>query len=863
MVRKREGLIKRFLSDDGFDFPEQLTQIIDEYIVSIFEKGLSAKKLMNSGHPFALIALGGLGRREQCIHSDIDLLILFEKTVPKEVKAFIQELVYPLWDARFQVGYAVRNIDECLHLAFERFDILTTVLDARLICGLPGIYISFLKKFRSMLYSGYMKSTLNYLYEYGEQRHSDYGDSAQLISPDLKSGFGGLRDYHTLLWYAKIKSNIKKRRDLEYYGFLSPLEYTTLEQSLKDIWRIRNFLHFITKRRCDILHFEYQAELADLIGYRHKKGHTDVETFLGDLHNRMDFLKQIHHISLEDILYGFRRTMAGSRPKSIKTYGLVIIKKRLYFKNTVVILQKPDLLIKIFFESAKRKIPLSIAARRIVSEFLHLIDDEFIKNRNTVKIFKKIIALSSQKFNVLDIMLITGILGKLIPEFTAIINKIQYNHYHLFPVDRHSILCVQIVNDFKKPADSKISAFYSSVFKEIKDKKLLLFTGLLHDIGKSSPEKEHLKSGAKIAKTILERFGFSPPEIRDAAFLIENHLIFIQTATRRDIADEETAIYMAKKVVKPRLLRMLFLLTVADSQATGPKAWNEWTANLLKDLFLKTLGILKNGELASKKAQHLVEKKKKRVLRFFSKRGRAEETMPLLEVMSQRYLFHTHFRNIIDHINVYKELGNKQFTWQILKEGDADYRNVIICRKSIPGFYSKIAGVFFLNGIDIIGSQIYPFGETHMLDLYTVKPPKDRVFEAEKWKKAEADLIQALGEDHFLDKALSKIPKILNVPSGQKPEPNKVRIDNELSSFFTIVEVLTYNFPGLLFSVTNALYRSGVKVDVAMVATKVDQVIDIFYVRSIETYNKIETEQRLEQIKIAILKSLPQIQARR
>lgn len=859
MVRKRECLIERFLSGESFDFPEQFSQIIDEYIIAVFERSVSAKRLITSGYSFVLIALGSLGRKEQCIHSDIDLLILFEKNFPHEVESFVQELLYPLWDARFQVGYGIRNMNESLQLAFERFDILTTVLDARLICGEPIIYASFLENFRSMLSSEYMKKTLNHLYEYGEKRHSEFGDSTQLISPDLKSGFGGLRDYHTLLWYAKIKSDIKTRRDLEYYGFLSPLEYVALEESLNDIWRIRNFLHHITKRRCDILHFEYQAELAGLLAYNHKKDHRDVETFLGDLHNRMDFLKQIHHITFENIFYTIQRKKRGNNPKPIKTYGLLIIKKRLYFKNTVVILQKPDLLIKIFLESAKRKIPLSVSARRVVSEFLHLADDDLIKSRNTIKILKKIIALSSPNFNVLDIMLVTGILGKLIPEFSGIINKIQYNHYHLFPVDKHSIRCVQILNNFRKPAESKLAALYSSVFKDIRNKNLLLFTALLHDIGKSVPEQEHSKSGAKIAKPILERFGFSPPEIRDAVFLIENHLILIQTATRRDISDEETAIYMAKKVVKVRLLRMLFLLTVADSQATGPKAWNEWTANLLKDLFLKTMGILQKGELASKKAQYLINKKKKRVLRFFARRAEQGETIPLLEAMSQRYLLNTHFKNIIDHINLYRKLGDKQFTWQILKEKDSDYRSVIICRKSILGFYSKIAGVFFLNGIDIINSQTHPFGETHMLDIYTVKPPKDRIFETEKWKKAEEDLIHALGDDHFLDNVLSKIPKVLTVSSGHKPEPNKVRIDNEISNFFTIIEVLTYDFPGLLFSVTNALYRNGVKMDVAMVATKIDQVIDVFYVRSIKSYNKIESEQSLKQIKSAILQSLPQI----
>ncbi|MBU1585127.1 MAG: [protein-PII] uridylyltransferase [Proteobacteria bacterium] len=850
LIKKREALIEQFLLGNEPAFLEKHSSILDEYFFTIFEKSIAARKITIAGTPFAIIALGGYGRNEQCIHSDIDLLILFEKTIPPEVEAFVQELLYPLWDARFEVGYAVRNINECLEMAFERFDILTTILDARFICGASLIYTSFMEKFRSDLSAKYLKDTLNYLFEHGEKRHFDFGDSTYLITPDLKSGFGGLRDYHTLLWYAKIKSDIKTRRDLEYYGFLSHFEYLSLTESLTDIWKIRNFLHYITKRKCDTLHFEYQTELAGLLGYRTKKRQPDVERFLGDLHNRMDFLKQINQITFEDILGSCRIKKGTAEARPTKTDGLVIKRRRLHFANTVAILQKPDLLLKIFLESGQRKISLSIEARRVVSEFLHLVDDDIKKNQTCIKIFKKILSLSYWEFNVLNVMLATGILEKFIPEFSALMNKIQYNHYHLFPVDKHSIRCVQIINSFKDHSESVTDALYYAVFKEVRNKNVLLFAALLHDIGKSDPQKEHSKTGAKIAKPILKRFRFTSTEIEDAVFLIENHLILIKTATRRDISDEETAVYIANKIGKIRLLRMLYLLTVADSKATGPKAWNDWTENLLKDLFLKTMGILKKGELASKKTQRLIDKKKNEVQRLLKERWREDEINKQLESMPQRYLVYIPAQSIVDHINLYRNLGPKDFIWQISKENNSDIRTVSICGKDKPGFYSKIAGVFFLNGLDIVASQAYSLGEEHVLDIFKVKPPKDRLFEKEKWEKAENDLNQAISDDHFLDNAVNKIPGTLKVSSGKNPEPNTVRIDNETSSFFTIIEVFTYDFPGLLFSITNALYRNHINVNVAMVATKVDQVVDIFYVRGLENDAKIETKEQLVQIKM-------------
>jgi [protein-PII] uridylyltransferase len=862
LIRKKQTLIQKFLADGQPHFLDSLTRILDEYVFTVYEKSITARKMVIAGQPFAVIALGGYGRKEQCIHSDIDLLILFENAVPPEVEAFVQEIVYPLWDSRFEVGYAVRHMDECIDMAFERFDILTTVLDARFICGNSLIYSRFKEKFRHRLSTRHYKQTLDYLFEHGIKRLENFGDSTFLVTPDLKSGFGGLRDYHTLLWYAKIKSDIKERRDLEYYGFLSHFEYRTLDKTLHYIWRIRNWLHHITGRKCDTLHFEYQTEMADLLNYKNQGGQPDVEIFLGDLHAKMEFLKQINQITFEDIMTSSRIRKEPVTPRLTKTSGLVIQKRRLYFANTVVILQHPELLLKIFLESGRRRIPLSIEARRVVSEFLHLVDDDIRTDPANIKIFKQILALSFWEFNVLNVMLSTGILERIIPEYKAIRNKIQYNHYHLFPVDKHSIRCVQVINSFREPGTDVNTSLYASVYKEVRNKNLLRVTALLHDIGKSDPAKEHSNTGAEIAGPILERLGFNPTETTDAQFLIRHHLLLAKTATRRDVFDEETAVYTANKVGKIRLLRMLFLLTVADSMATGPKAWNEWTENLIKDLFLKTMRILKTGELASKKAQRLILRKKEEVTALLGDIWQETDTPKQLDALSKRYLLNMPAIHIADHIKLYKNLGNRQFIWQISREDDSDIRTVSICGREKPGFYSKIAGVFFLNRIDIVASQAYPLGDTHILDIFKVMAPSDRIFETEKWEKAEQDLTQALADDYFLDKVVDKIPAHITIASGRRPEPNQVRIDNDTSSFFTIIEVLTYDFAGLLFTITNTLYRCGANVNVAMVGSKVDQIMDIFYVRSLENDQKIQDPEELKQIKTAILERLPQLHAK-
>ena len=858
LIEKRKTLIDLFLKKRKPEFLLSFAEILDEYFQNVFGKSDAAKTMVISGNPVVLIALGGYGRQEQCIHSDVDLLLLFEKKIPKNADDLIKELVYPLWDARLETGYAVRTIKECLTMAWDQFDVMTTLLDARFICGASHIYSLLMERFRKELKKRHLTKSLNRLVEQGEKRHADFGDSTYLLEPNLKSGHGSLRDYHTLLWYGRIKADIRSRKELEHYGFLSHEEFKTLEESLNFIWEVRNMLHYITGRKCDQLHFDHQLEVAQRLGYRDKKGLAGVEIFLGELHTRTDFIKQINQIVTEDMLFNRSPRFGMGRVKATKTQGIVIKRRRLYFSSVEAIPSNPELLLKIFVESGRLKIPLSIESRRIVTDFSVLVDKNFRAAQSNIQDFEKILASSLWEFNVLFVMLATGLLERYIPEFSAIANKIQYNQYHLFPVDKHSIRCVQVINGFKRSKKDPGTDLYSAVFDEVRNRKILLLAALFHDIGKGDPASEHSTKGAQITETILKRLGYKPAEIDEAVFLVQNHLFLVKVATRRDISDEETAVFCASKIETVGRLRKLYLLSVADSMATGSKAWNDWTENLLRDLFLKTLKILKKGELASKKATRIIEAKKAKVIALKRKEWEESRLMKELDSMANRYLLHMEPQVIIEHLELFKRLGKKDFSWKITREENSEIRTVAICGRDKPGFYSKLAGVFFLNNLNILGSQAFSWGGDIVLDIFKVTPPSDRIFEAEKWEKAEKELYKAFHDDTFLQRLESKLPKTLTPPAGQISKPNRVNIDNNTSSFFTIIEVFTYDFPGLLFAITNTLYRQKLDVRLAMVATKVDQVVDVFYVRSIEN-GKIDSKEQGEKIKQAILNSLPQI----
>jgi [protein-PII] uridylyltransferase len=859
LQQKRKSLIESNLMKTGLeakssDFMEQNARLLDDYFHESFEKSMVGPKMGISRNPYSIIALGGYGRQEQCVHSDVDILFLFEKSIPEEAEGLIREIIYPLWDTGMIVGHATRTVEECIELAESDIEVLTSLLDARFVCGMSFLYSKLAERLQKKLILKQPDKLASMLIERNRERHKYFGDSSYLLEPNLKEGQGGLRDYHTLLWIARIKADVKQPRDLEYYGCLSHDEFQSMSESLSFIWYVRNHLHLLAGRKYDQLHFEHQEKLADKLNFKKHNGQQPVELFLGKLHEKMDFIKQQHNIFLYE-LENARKKRRRLKGKS-GTQGIEVVKEMLEFTSSEAIVGNPELLIKIFRESARMQLPLSVEAKRLVRHFLYLADEEFRTSPSVLKSFEQILMLPAPEFNALNEMLNTGILEKFIPEFKEIVNRIQYDEYHLYPVDKHLLHTVRTIKKFGTVEDPTRDILCGEIYTELgaERKKRLLWAALLHDIGKGVSDGSHSEKGAEMARRILAEKDYAVEDIETVSFLVQEHLLLIKTATRRDIRDEETAVFCARKIKDIERLKMLYLLTVADSMSTGPKAWNDWTSVLLSSFFFNILNVLEKGELATVEAVEIVEEKKDGV-RSVSKIP-PQELEPLFGVMPPRYLLYTKAKAIAEHVGLYRKLGSADFVWEISKSYDSDTRTVAICAKDRPGLFSKIAGVFTLNSINILDAQIYTWKNNIALDVFKVNPPPDQVFEDEKWERAGKHLEAALSGQLDLDAELSR--KISDY-GFEKPKtgekPHRVIVDNKSSGFFTIIEVFTHDFPGLLFSVTNALFRCNLDVWVAKIATNIDQVVDVFYVRDFQG-QKADSPEQEAAVRSAIEKVL-------
>ena len=852
LQRRKRHLVSQFLAGKEPQFLTRHAEILDDYFRESFARSAVGPRMRMDKNPYAFIALGGYGRREQCLHSDVDVLLLFRKKIPEEAKELIQEIIYPLWDLGLEVSYSTRALKDCINLAAQDFEVLTSLMDARFLCGISFLYLDLIETIRMKILGRHSTAFVQWLVERNQERHTRFGDSSYLLEPNLKEGLGGLRDYHVMLWIARAKYELKEPRDLEYLGHLSHQEFQSISLALDFIWTVRNWLHHTAQRHCDQLYFEYQVAISRSMGFEAENGQQPVERFLGTLHGHMEFLKEQHQTLVGRALPRKQRLPPALASRRLALSGIELLQDALSFESSEAILENSYLLLTIFDQSASLGLPLSIEARRLVKEFRYLIDDEIRASHTAAHLLKRILVAPVRSFDVLEEMLNTGLLLSLIPEMHGLVHRIQYDQYHLYPVDKHSLRTVQLLKDLGSPSADHHGALYRQIFAEIARPDLLLWAGLFHDIGKSLPGQDHARHGAELARGILGRLHFSDPDIDTIAFLIREHLLLVNTATHRDLNDEKIVVQCAREIGDADRLKMLYLLTVADSRATGPKAWNDWIAVLFKELFFKALHILEKGELATPAAVTIVAKKKEELFQVTPFLSR-DELGTLFEQMSLRYLHSTSVKEIVRHIELYRRLGEGNSVLETDAHRGSKYRTVTVCAKDRPGLFSRIAGVFTLNNLNILSAEIYTWRNGVAVDIFRVTAPPDLLREEDTWTRVRDNLRAALKGELDLELALEEKVRAYQAAARSHAglRPDRIVVDNRASDFFTIIEIYTHDFPGLLYKVTTALFRCGLNIWVAKIATKVDQVVDIFYVRDLGG-QKVDSPEQVAAINEAI-----------
>ncbi|MDH4227328.1 MAG: [protein-PII] uridylyltransferase [Deltaproteobacteria bacterium] len=833
------GAIKKYLLEEetrlsaihkesasGLSITRQYTKAVDSVLRALIEK--LSKNATDAGS-FAVTAIGGYGRGELNIRSDIDLMFLHRGTVSPGLEALSKEILYVLWDTGLDVAFSIRSSGECMALADTDTKTKTALLDLRFICGDASLFDEFYAESWKCLFSG--ANLARFFDEKTEEmrlRRSKYGGSVYILEPNVKEGEGGLRDAHTAFWLLKAKHGLKA--DAVETGSLTETDMTTLDKALDFLHWVRNDLHFHSKRKNDQLTFDNQERIAQVLGLKDSKESIAVEKFTHRYYRHALDISRISSAMISRLTSGERTEKKG---QARKVNGRFFIKRNvLEVAEDTVFKDSPVAMLFAFEEAARHgKCVIGQHTKDLIASSLHLIGDGFRSSPEASEAFLSILA-SKSPYAALTEMHSVGLLEKYIPEFADITCRAQHDMYHVYTVDAHSLFAIREAEKLAKEYKSEFQLL-STLYNSVKSRAVLLLGILFHDIGKSKG-KGHAEKGAEMVPRICKRLGLNEDDAATVKFLVARHLIIADTAQYRDMHDEKLIVDFAAKVGSIERLNLLYLLTFADVRAVGPEVWSQWKATLFQELYFRVLTVLERGSFEPEDTAPKIEKIRLKVLETLKTEKTTDEVTQYFKMLPPRYFLATNPKTIASHIKLVRKLKKTPVAVLVKQVGEREYTDITVATDDVHGLFSMITGVMLANSINILGASINTLRNGIALDTFHVNNVLGELLTNEvKLKKMESDLTEVITGRVKIEKLVGTIkPSILDKKAKPKAK-TRVQIDNDVSDAFTVLDIHTQDRLGLLYTISSTLTKAGAFIHIAKISTKGETATDILYIRDI------------------------------
>jgi len=804
--------------------------------------------------PFAVLAVGGYARSELCPRSDIDAIILYKKSVPGQAKELSQAIFFPLWDLGLELGHGVRSISDCIDLSRKDWKVFASLLDVRHLAGDRSVYDEFMARRDRKLLPGAGRNFKIWLDGQNSSRAATYGDASGMLEPNLKEGMGGLRDVHQVRWLDALSR-------LEGGG-LPQGDLDVLEAHLRFLLTVRNHLHLLESHKTDRLGLDAQRELAPRLGFQASGAILAVEAFMAELHRVMAEIRTLHRAS-----WPLLAVEPGRRRVAQESLGgcAVLTQGGLGFDLPPGRGVTPAQILEVFGYALRHGRAMSLAARRTIEAALPELSRFAATAEGAAHAYDLITRamLHPGSEAALTDMVETGVLGALLPEFARVRDMVQYDVFHIHPVGRHTL---ETIFEIKRAADPAHP--YHAHYAALPHPERLYWGALCHDIGKGLGGA-HSEKGADIVREMLDRLGLGDESLSDVCFLVLRHLMLADTAFRRDISDRDILAECAQRTGTVQRLDMLLLLTVADSLATGPSAWNDWKASLLGELYQKVKAVLTGGKLFDPSdAQHML------VLRDHlhdKARGLfdAERLEARLDAMPPRYLLSRSPENILGDLALVAQLdadlaedfrqrpsslaGRGVAVVETIPYPGGDGWKVTLAARHQPSLFATMAGVLALHDVNIRSTEFFLWGDSTELHAYQTSNPPDTLFSDELWGRVRRAVRYALTGKLSLDYRIQQ--KRASPLTPRQPDMGitpAVVVDNEGSDYFTLIQVRAGDRIGLLYDIAVVLDSLGLDVRMAKIDTQGLEVFDVFFVRG-EKGRKIVDSARQEEIRLALL----------
>jgi [protein-PII] uridylyltransferase len=804
-----------------------------------------------------VLAVGGYGRGRLAPHSDIDLLFLLPYKRNATSESFVEYILYMLWDAGLKVGHATRTINDCLTQAQNDFTVRTAMLEKRFLWGAEKLYDEFREAFSTKIVANSAREFVTAKLEERDNRHLRAGQSRYLVEPNLKESKGGLRDLNTLFWIARYSYQIDKLDALVDLGVLTTEELRLFRRCDKFLWEVRCHLHFITGRAEERLSFDLQKPLAQRFENGDSAGMKSVEKFM-----RRYFLVAKNVGDLTAIFCASLEEQQKKKPSRVrmpalfrrhkKVEGFTIDGTRLTMAEPDIFETDPVNLIRVFHLADKFKLDIHPDTMRAVTREVKKINADLRQNPQANKLFLDILTSRKDPERSLRRMNEAGVLGRFVPDFGRIVALMQFNMYHHYTADEHLLRAIGLLREIEsgEKADEHPQTYGLMKAGKINRRVIYLAT-LLHDIAKGRPE-DHSIAGARIARTLGPRLGFSEAETRLTEWLVLEHLVMSDVAQRRDLSDPRTIQDFVASVGTTERLEHLYVLTEVDIKAVGPGVFNPWKAQLLRELYHAALSTMSGLGDASQ-----LKERVESAQQAFTMAHEGGWSDGQYEAYLQRHAASYWTSFPIDahlrHADMIDAMKDDPILIDIVPDTMRDCSEVTFIAQDHAGLFARIAGACAVADLTILDARISTTRDGMAIDsLHVQRAGETGPLEASQAERFRQTLLGVLDgsilpPDHLDEVGRNKKIEAFDVA----PE---ILVRNDLSDDASVIEVSGLDRPGLLYSLTRTLLDMNVTISAARIATFGERAVDVMYVHDL-TGDKIASRSKREGLIKALTKA--------
>lgn len=853
LARGREEIRARHR--EGMPSPKvvsALGDLADQVIIELYEGERRAEPDAAQGRN-VLVALGGYGRRELAPFSDLDLMVLHDGSARGAVAALAGKFFRRLWDLNCQVGHSVRSLEQCLQEAREDLTVRTSLMEARPLFGDQALFQSFEDQFWSDVGG---RDPRRYIIGKVADRQNEtgqFGSTTHLLEPNLKRSKGGLRDLHLIGWVGRVRYRTGDFQELAEMGLFGKSEVEALIAARDFLWKVRNELHFGAGRAQEVLTFEEQIRLARAFSYEGRAGMLDVERFMQDYYR--------HTAVISATTWPFAERAAG-RPPLARLLDWATARR---VSESVVArggrleldpksgstgkFETLESVLTLFPQLQRRKLGLAPDLHRRLQESIAGWESAGTQplSREAAQAFLAILGEPRFLSGTLRAMRSIGLLGALIPDFAAVQGLMQFNAYHKYTVDEHSLRAVEGAETL-----AKATGPLADLYRATRRKGLLHLALLLHDLGKGR-EEDHCEVGRKIADRVSVRLMLSEEERQILCFLVHQHLVMAHTAFRRDLGDEKVILQFAKGVGSPETLALLYLLTGADLSAVGPGMRTAWKDALLNELYTRSRVLLTGEAWEKPTEERLAELMAAGLGRDLPEAWVREQ----LGYFPDGYLATAPRSRLADHLHQLYKVKEGAVAAHGVHDSATGLTEYSVYAHDVPGLFRLAAGALTSCGIEIVSAQIWTRPDGRVVDIFQVIDP-DHAGPPPPYRLAQvAERMEGV--------LLGQVAVETVIASGQRVDrerreapiamPTRVEVDNESSDGRTIIDVFAQNQRGLLYTIASALFDQKLSIHGARISTHLDQAVDVFYVTDLDN-RKVTEPERIKTVRAAILSAI-------